>query len=255
MEPGLMPNEVEITPAATQPLFDPAVADPPPDVIELYLEAPLSVGLLYRLAAEDEAGELRHYLPLIEEAWEAGAAAALKALANNTVVKVGNHYPGSDRATIGRREPARLFLTRVRHVGVAGHEATACLHDHVYLGRSGVSTADGRRYPLCLDTFPTTVEVMDAVYRGALQRSLTATAGAEWSEPVHGERSELVEPPLRECLPDHPRVLCHWHPPLAQRWVVGDARQRRDNPFLLDNRAPGESRPGWDAIDDPYWAS
>lgn len=247
-----MRDEVGLAPPGLLPLFDPAVGDPPADAIELYLEAPLSVGLMFHLAAEDETGDLGHYVPIIDDAREAGVAAALN-FASSAEVKVGDHSPGPTGATIGRREPARLYLTRVRHFGVAGHEDTARLHDHLYLGRRAVSTTDSREYPLDLDSFAMVHSIMDSGYRSALQRSLSTAAGVEWSDPVDGERAELVEPPLQECLPDYPRLMCHWHPALAQRWIVGDGRQRRDNPFLLENRRPGEPRPPWDAVDDPYW--
>lgn len=248
-----MAAEHGITPPGVLALFDPAVEDPPADAIELYLEAPLTLGLMFHLAAEDETGDLRHHLPFVDDAREAGVAAAISNFASFAEVKVGGHYPGPTETTIGRREPAQPYLTRVRHYEVAGHEDTARLHDHLYLGRRAVSMADGREYPLDLGSFAMVHGTMDAGYRSALQRSLTAAAGVEWSAAVEGERAELVEPPLRECLPDYPRLLCHWHPPLAQRWIVGDGRRRRDNPFLLENRRPGEPRPPWDAVDDPYW--
>lgn len=70
-------------------LFDPATQEPPADAIELYLEAPLTVGLLFHLATEDDG--LRHLLTPVEEAREAGVTAALVRLGE---VKVGDHYPG-----------------------------------------------------------------------------------------------------------------------------------------------------------------
>lgn len=144
-------------------------------------------------------------------------------------------------------------MTRVRHVGVGGHADTARLHDHLYLGRRAVSKADGTEYPLDLDSFPQTHAPMDSAYRRALQRSLTATAGVAWSEPREGERAELVAPPLLQRLPDYPRALCHWHRPLAQRWVVGDGRRRHDNPFLMENRRPHEGRAPWEDEDFDGW--
>lgn len=250
-----MRNDVGITPSGMLPLFDPAAADPPADAIELYFEAPLTVGLMFQLiATEDEQGDLRHYLPFIEDAREAGIAEALRIFMHFAEVKVGDHHVTLRMTTTGLRQPAQPRMTRVRHHRAAGHADTARLHDHVYLGRRAVSKADGQDYLLDLDSFDMVCRTMDNSYRLALQRSLSATADVKWSQPgSDGERAELVAPPLQRCLPDYPRVLCHWHRPLTHRWIVGDAQRHRDNPFLLENRSPGDDRPPWEDADDPTY--
>lgn len=209
------------------PLFDPDRGEvPPPGTIELYLETPRTLGLLFT-AAED-AGRT-DLIDAAIRAWDAGYESFLRYFADTVMLECApvTRTPGDER--IGLFLPGQVFLTRVGHM-FAGDREVARLHDHIYVGPVGVrERPDGREWPLDLTSLRQEMIAFAAVAEGAVQQSLRQSIATQWTGP-HPETGfwELVDPPLSQHLATYPRRLCEDSVvPASQRWNVADMRDRR----------------------------
>ncbi|NMH97304.1 hypothetical protein [Pseudonocardia acidicola] len=210
-----------LNPARTPalPLFDPAAGERPPrDAVELYLETPVTLGVLHQAATE---GGHREIVTAAEQAREAAVAAALASLRREgSHLKVGPHYRRPGGGTVGLFLPGRLYITRITHLWVEGWDDVPRLHDHIYIGAQGIADEDGQHWPTDFYSLRTqVVSILNAEHRGALHRSLMESIGAVWSIPAYGQM-ELVEPPLEQYVDDYPRVFCPSSS--VSRWIVQD---------------------------------
>jgi hypothetical protein len=220
------------------PLFEPQAGEKPPyAAVELYVEAPASVGIFHTAAAQEGKTE---YLAAIEAAREAGVAEVLECVYENALLKVGYHAAQRHSGwTVGVYEPGQLFLTRVAHLVANDHTDVARLHDHIYLGECGVAS-DGQRWPVDLYSTRRAITSMYPRYHFALERSLTKSLGVEWNIPEgSGTVRQLVMPPLAQYVADYPRVICNDQARVAQRWNVQDiAHPPRFDPEAV---SPGDN--------------
>lgn len=111
-------NAIWATRPAPLPLFDPAVGEvPPADAVELYFEAPLSVGLFHM---HSTLGGREDHVAAIDEAIEAAMSDVLACLHDHALLKVGYHaQQRRSAATVGEYQAGQLYLTRVSQP--AGH--------------------------------------------------------------------------------------------------------------------------------------
>lgn len=212
------------------PLFDPDAGEvPPPAAVELYFEAPTTVGLL---RSESEAIGRYRFVAAVDAAREAAMAAALDVLHDNALLKIGYHArQRTSPVTVGVYGPGQLYLTRVAHTMAADrknvlHTDLDRVHDHIYLGEYGIADEDGQRWPVDLYSVKKAITTMHPLYRVALERSLSDSLGVVWSFPdSSGDPRELVEPALAQYVPDYPRVICRDQvrvESLLHRWNVRD---------------------------------
>lgn len=218
-------------------LFDPRLGgQPPPSAVEIYLEAPLSAGALYQAAAI--AGDER-IMAAVEAARDAAMDSVLACLFECALLKVGYHSrQRTSQWTVGEYLPGQLAITRVEHVwatdaGRVTHDDIARLHDHIYLGATGVLPRDQQRWPVDLYSARRASTQMRPRYAFQFEQSLTASLGVAWGprgadpEPVR----EIVRPmmpgfvhvpELSRYVPGYPRVLCRDGYRLDDRWNVQD---------------------------------
>lgn len=203
------------------PLFDPDAGElPPRDAVEVYLETPTTLGLLYTLAVDEGQDRL---MDAATAAWEAGVDAALGCLRREAgYLKVGQHYPRPGGGTVGLYLPGHLYLTRVDHVLAEDRGDVARLHDHLYIGCCGLLEEkdspyyphdveeNARRWPVDLYSLQRPVmSMLNAQHADVLYRSLTASVGAQWSEREHADQfRELTAPALAQYVAEYPRVIC-----------------------------------------------
>lgn len=209
------------------PLFDPGRAEvPPPGTIELYLETPRTLGLLFTAAEDAERTDL---IDAAIRAWNASYESFLRYFTRSILLECApvTRTPGGER--IGLFLPGQVFVTRVGHM-FAGDREVARFHDHIYVGPVGVrERPDGREWPLDLTSIREQVDGFAAVASSAVQRSLRQCVATQWTGP-HPETGflELIDPPLSEHLATYPRRLCEDSVvPSSQRWNVADMRDRK----------------------------
>lgn len=220
-------NAIRATRPAPLPLFDPAVgAAPPADAVELYFEAPLSVGLFHM---HSTLGGREDHVAAIDEAIEAAMSDVLACLYDHALLKVGYHArQRRSGATVGEYQAGQLYLTRVSHLLAADRDGVVCndvarLHDHVYLGATGTAR-DGRRWPVDLYCSRRAITQMWPRYHASLTQMLSASLGVSWSVRESGSSpaSELIDPPLEQFVADYPRVVCRDGYRIGNRWNVQD---------------------------------
>lgn len=218
-------NATRATRPSPLPLFDPAVGEAPPaDAVELYFEAPLSVGLLHM---HSTLGGREDHVAAIDEAIEAAMADVLACLHDHALLKVGHHArQRRSGATVGEYQAGQLYLTRVSHLLATDRDGVVCndvarLHDHVYLGATGTAR-DGRRWPVDLYSSRRASTQMWPRYHQRLERALSASLDVTWSIPESPVASELIDPPLEQFVADYPRVVCRDGYRIGDRWNVQD---------------------------------
>jgi hypothetical protein len=206
------------------PLFDPAVEEPPSSAVEIYFETPTSLGLLYTFSQRFDQPRL---VGAVREAHEAGIAAALDAIADVALLKVGEHIEIPGKPSMGRYLPGRLSLTRVSHTYTGDPGDIARFHDHVFIGRTGIADHDGERWPLATEDLRRGLRTFAVCHIGGIHVSLRESIGARWSE----ERTwmgfqELTYPDLGQYVADFPRQYCRYGLSSPARWNVVDIIER-----------------------------
>ncbi|MDN5750260.1 MAG: relaxase domain-containing protein [Pseudonocardia sp.] len=220
-------NAIRSTRPAPLPLFDPAVGEVPPvDAVELYFEAPLSVGLFHM---QSTLGGREDHVAAIDAAIEAAMSDVLACLHDHALLKVGYHArQRRSGATVGEYQPGQLYLTRVSHLlatdrdGVVRNDV-ARLHGHVYFGATGTAR-DGQRWPVDLYSSRRAITQMWPRYHQRLERALSTSLGVAWGVRESGPSParELIDPPLEQFVADYPRVVCRDGYRIGDRWNVQD---------------------------------
>ena len=214
--------------ASLTPLFDPARPPGELDAVDLVFDVPASAGLLHTVAVLDGPAVC---VAAVAAAQEAGAAAVVDRLCSHALLAVGEHgpRPAGHVGTVGEYRYGVLALTRVRHewaVDRSGtvHTEVARLHEHVYLGVTGVDPRTSRSWPVALDAFAPasgTFAGLHAVFSHIFRTALAARLPVVWSvPPTPGAEPELTAPPMAEHLAGHRPVSCHDGPRVRQRWHV-----------------------------------
>lgn len=215
-------------PPAPVALFSPAAGEAPPAAaVELYFEAPTSVGILYAYAFDGGRDDV---VDAIEAAREAAMADVLQCLYEHALLKVGQHTrQRRSQVTVGEYQPGELQVTRVAHVWATdragvGHGDVARIHDHVYLGATGYLPRDGRRWPVDLHSSRRSCTQMWPRYKFQFETALTARLGVTWGPRGGGQSpaSELIDPALAQYVLDFPRCICRDGYQVAERWNVQD---------------------------------
>jgi len=213
-----------MTGSRSLPLFDPTVQHPPYEAVELYLETPVTVGIFYataRNAGHHQIADGVHQLRL-----RALNRALQHLQTHGGYLKVGTHHPQPGGGTVGRFLPGRLRVTAISELMVEGWTDVARLHDHVYVGLTGVCDEDGQLWPVDLRTLREQVlPSMQAIYLHELQRLLTQALEVQWTYLEEHGTTEICQPALHLHADDYPRVLCTSQPPVQLRWVVRDLAQ------------------------------
>jgi hypothetical protein len=172
-------------------LFDPGRGEaPPPDALDMYFHAPLSLSLVADAFAQHG---MDRELGLLREAYLAAAGRAVRDLQRQ-----GGYVGGGHR---GRAIPARLELTSLVDDTVPGVTG-ARLHTHIYLGRTAVALTEyaGQRHPVHRAELLLGADFAWRSYYNELERRTTEVLGFVWdSEPGrHSARTEIVLPPIAE---------------------------------------------------------
>jgi hypothetical protein len=229
---------------STLPLFDPACGElPPPDAVEVYLEPPPSLSLLYQGCVD--TGAHPEWLPHLEAAWAAGQAAALDTLLRHGgYLKVGDHHQRPGMNSVGTFLPGHLRITHIPHLSVLGAEPYAMMHDHFYIGAEGVpdearcvSRAGtsllargeaGRPWPVDLYSLRHSVpRLLYVAYQQAIERTLTERSGMQWQ--VGAGTAPRVVAGCEGLAATFPRLLCPGPPraprtpPLTRERMLADA--------------------------------
>jgi hypothetical protein len=216
-------------------LFDPGRGEaPPPDALDVYFHAPLSLSLVAGAFAQHG---MDRELELLREAYLAAAGRAVCDLQRQ-----GGYVAGGHR---GRAIPARLELTSVVEDTVPS-VAGARLHTHVYLGRSAVALTEyaGQRHPVHLDELRQGMDFAWGSYYSELERETERLLGFVWdSEPGrHSARTEIVHPPMAEALNGLEFGLCPGEFGRREQ-ILADARWRAGieemERFMAADRARG----------------
>lgn len=179
-------------------LFNPDHAAPPPDALDLYFHAPISLSLVGDACAHN--GMDRELARLLEV--YAGLAGGII----RDVQRQGGYVTGGHR---GRAIPARLEITALAHNQVPG-EPTMRLHTHIYVGRSAVALETGERHPVDLDKLSNAADFAWGGYLARLVSESTALLGFEWDALPghHAGNQEIVDPPMAEHIAGHMFGVC-----------------------------------------------
>lgn len=191
---------------------------PPPDAIEIYFAAPMSLSLLADLFCSDEG--LAH---MDRELAEIVLHATNKAV--TVVQQVGGYVIDAD---LGRSVPARLELAARVENDVPG-QSVARLHTHLYVGRTATSLEGGRRWPVDLAELRDAADMAWSTWKRLLVSETTSVFGYRWA-PLPGHHPadvELVEPPLHEHVHLHARVFCPGLDTSGHERIVADEQSRR----------------------------
>ncbi len=184
----------------------------PADSVELYLPAPLTVGILHTEALR---GGHRDLADAVEHAHDTGLAAALDYLSGAALLKVGHHTRlRASRTSVGAFEAGAIPLATVTHLLVAARDGrvlgdVARPHHHLLLARTGVDHV-GHEWPVDLAAVWAAAPAIVSCYQVALQRSLADSIGVRWSQrgEFGSDFPELIEPDLTGYLTDYERVVC-----------------------------------------------
>jgi hypothetical protein len=143
-------------PLPALPLFDPDTERPPFGAAELYLDTPISIGILYLAGILEDQPE---YVEAIDTAWAEAREAALRCLRENVMLKIGYHARLPSGRSVGVFTPGRLYLTAVSHPQASWKGEwqgdVARLHDHIYIGPEGIAEQDGQHWPIDLHNLRT----------------------------------------------------------------------------------------------------
>lgn len=187
----------------------------PVDGVELYLAAPLTVGILHTEAIR---GGHRDLADAVEHAHDTGLSAALDYLAGAALLKVGHHTKlRASRTSVGAFEAGAIPLVTATHLLVSARDGRAMgdvarPHHHLLMARTGLDHA-GREWPVDLAAVRAAAPAIVSCYQVALQRTLTDSTGVQWSQrgEYGSDVPELVEPDLTGYLDDYERVVCRPH--------------------------------------------
>jgi hypothetical protein len=200
------------------PLFDPNNGRPPADAVELYLEAPRSLGIFYSAAI---SGHQNVYVDAVNRIRVMALNDTLRVIQREGgYLKVGQHTRLPSGRTVGKFLPGKLFISAVSDVFSEGHEDVARLHEHVYVGGYGLCDEDRQTWPVDLDTLKNQVLLIAQVHYSSKIQNLTAQVlDVKWNKPIGFATTELVEPPMYQHLNKYPRVMCKGPFATKQQWV------------------------------------
>jgi hypothetical protein len=210
-----MYGETHVDPAQ---LFDPEHgASPPPDAVDLFFPAPLSLSLLGdALAAHGMQRELDEV-----RAFYSGLAGGIV----TDVQRQGGYVAGGHR---GRPIPARLEITALAEDSVPD-VPTMRLHTHVYVGRTAAALETGERHSVDLARLHRAADRAWTNYLMRLVEESTRELGLTWA-PLPGHSSgdvEIVDPPMAEHTVGHQLGVCPGsYGPREQ--IMADAQWRAD---------------------------
>jgi len=200
------------------PLFNPGAGQsPPPDAIDVYFHAPLTLSLLGdAFAANTMTDDLDRLLAVY---------AGLAARTITDLQRQGGYVTGGHR---GHAIPARLELTAVADNEVPEQPAMR-LHTHIYIGRTAVALETGERHPVALDRLERAADHAWTGYKARLVDETSRAFGLVWgAQPgQHSGRQEIVDPPLVEHITGQQLGVCPGgYGPREQ--LLADARWRAD---------------------------
>jgi hypothetical protein len=205
-----------------QPLFDPNGGRPPADTVELYLEAPRSLGILYSAALGNRQSSLADAVHSIRVKALDGALRLIQR--EGGYVKAGQHErAAASGRSVGKFLSAQLFLAAVSDVFADGYNDVARLHEHVYVGMYGLADDDRQYWPVDLDALQNQVLSMaQAEYVHKIKRLTSAALEIRWGKPPGRSTVEVLEPPMYQHLERYPHVICPGPFEVRQRWLSRD---------------------------------
>lgn len=210
------------------PLFDPNGGQPPADAVELYLEAPRSIGVLYAAAASSSAPERRQRNDALVQAVDQIQRQALDRVVqlikrDGGYAKVGEHVRvGNGQPTLGRYLPATLYLTALSHKFADQRTDVTRFHEHIYVGGRALVDDDGRDWPLDLGSLKNVLSMAQVRYADTWEDLTTDLLGVEWRTVPGLDSVEIVNPPMHEHVRRYPHVMCSGPFQLRQRWISRD---------------------------------
>lgn len=212
----------------TLPLFDPNGGQPPADAVELYLEAPRSLGVFYAAAVSNSNPERRRVNDALVDALgriqhQALDRAVQVIKREGSYAKVGEHrHVGNGQPTVGKYLPATLYLTAISEKFADQRTDVARFHEHVYVGGRALTHEDGRHWPTDLVSLKNVLSMAQVRYADAWEELTTEMLGVEWQTVPELGTVELVNPPMYEHVSRYPHVMCSGSFSLAQRWISRD---------------------------------
>jgi hypothetical protein len=207
-------------PLPALPLFDPDTERPPFGAAELYLDTPISIGILYLAGILEDQPE---YVEAIDTAWAEAREAALRCLRENVMLKIGYHARLPSGRSVGVFTPGRLYLTAVSHPQASWKGEwqgdVARLHDHIYIGPEGIAEQDGQHWPVDMHNLRTQLlSLVEVTYEEALEQSLRASLNLQWRTPEDGTTEVLGVAP--DLIAEYPRLTCSAPRHDGIRWIV-----------------------------------
>lgn len=211
------------------PLFDPNTEQPPADAVELYLEAPRSLGIFYDAASKNtnprQTQEMDWIVQTIQQIQPQAVTAALTVLQRKGgYAKVGQHAIATrGQSTIGKYLPASLYISSIFHDLADGRDDIPRFHEHVYVGAQALVDDDGQHWPVDLHALKTQVVSLAQVYYcDAWDKLTTESLGVEWQTVSDLGSVEIVNPPMYQHVGKYPHVMCEGPFRLRQRWISRD---------------------------------
>lgn len=207
-------------------LFDPNGGAPPADAVELYLEAPRSLGVFYAAAvANRHAGEHQEVVvQAVQRIQQKALDRAVQVIKREGgYAKVGEHrHVGNGRPTVGKYLPATLYLTAISEKFADRRTDVARFHEHIYVGGRALAHEDGRDWPTDLVSLKRVLSMAQAEYRHMIVKISEAALELRWDRVPGLGSVEIIEPPMYEHVTRYPHVMCSGSFSLRQRWISRD---------------------------------
>lgn len=210
------------------PLFDPNGGTPPADAVELYLEAPRSLGVFYAAAVTSSSPDRRRRNDAIVEALQHVQHQALDRAVqlikrDGGYAKVGQHTRvGNGQPTVGKYLPATLYLTAISEKFADRRSDVARFHEHIYVGGRAFVDEDGQDWPVDLGSLKNVLSMAQLRYADTWEDLTTDLLGVEWRTVPGLGSVEIVNPPMYEHVTRYPHVMCTGSFSLRQRWISRD---------------------------------
>lgn len=210
------------------PLFDPNTEQPPADAVELYLEAPRSLGVFYAaVVGNRDSGNGAQYDTMaqaVERIQRRALDQAVQVIKREGgYAKVGDHaHVGNGQPSAGRYLPASLYVTAVSEIFADQQTDVARPHEHVYVGGQGLVHDDGQHWPVDASSLKVVLSMAQAEYRHTIVKISASALELQWGQVPPLDSVEIVDPPMYRHIGKYAHVMCAGPFRLRQRWISRD---------------------------------
>lgn len=210
------------------PLFDPNTEQPPPDAVELYLEAPRSLGVFYgAVVGNRESGKGAQYDSMaqaVERIQQKALDQAVQVIKREGgYAKVGYHaHVGNGQPSAGKYLPANLYVTAVSEKFADQRTDVARIHEHIYVGGKGLVDDTGQHWPIAAGSLKVVLSMAQAEYRHTIVKISESALELEWGQVPPLDSVEIMNPPMYQHVAKYPHVMCSGPFRIRQRWISRD---------------------------------